>query len=210
MDSSPRLKVESVRMGASGTAIIAAGGSSFIVRISQAEELGLSPASLAAGMELEEAAAAILALAAEAYEAEKKAIALMARAEQSAYMITQKLEVRGLSKKAARMAVDRLIGEGLISDLRFAEAYAISRLSRRAEGPASLQSSLRGKGVDGETAKAAIAAVLGPQERSSAIAKAAEKELRRSGGDRDAAKRRLRALGFKSGEISQYFDPEES
>jgi regulatory protein len=202
------VQVISVRKGASGTTIVAAGGSTFILRPSQAEELGLSEASLLPGTELDEAEAELLALAAEAYEAEQRATALLARAEQSAHMLTQKLESRGLSRKASRLAVERLCEEGLVSDRRFAEAYAASRLSRRAEGPASLMTSLRAKGVDAETAKAAIAAVLGPGERSSAIAKAAEKELRRSDGDRDAARRRLRALGFKSEEISRYFDPE--
>jgi hypothetical protein len=38
------------------------------------------------------------------------------------------------------------------------------------------------------------------------LAKAAEKEMRRSGGDREAARRRLRRLGFKSDEISEYFE----
>ncbi len=200
--------VESVRMGASGTAIVAAGGSSHLFRLSQAEELGLESSSLVAGADLGETGLAILAVASEAYEAEKRALALLSRAEQSMHLLGQKLEKRGLSRVAVRIALERLSTEGLLSDRRYAEAYAASRLSRRAEGPASLQSSLRGRGVDGETAKAAVAAVLGPGERISALAKAAEKELRRSGGDRDAARRRLRGLGFKSDEINGYFDPD--
>jgi regulatory protein len=205
-DSPPRLRIESARQGASGTTIVVAGGSSYIFRSSQAEELGLSSDPLFPGAELEETDAGILAVAAEAYEAEKRAIALLARAEQSAYMLGAKLETRGLSKKAVRVALDRLSSDGVLSDRRYAEAYAASRLSRRAEGPASLLSSLRGRGIDGETAKAAIAAVLGPAERLPALAKAAEKEMRRSGGDREAARRRLRRLGFKSDEISAYFE----
>jgi regulatory protein len=208
IDSSPRPSIASLRKGASGTAIVAVGGSSFILRISQAQDLGLDPAALAPGAELDEASLGILALAAEAYEAEKRALALLARAEQSAFMLGCKLEARGLSKKAVRIALERLQAEGLLSDRRFAEAYAAARLSRRAEGPSSLLSSLRGRGVDADTAKAAIAAILGPEPRRAALAKAAEKELRRSGGDREAARRRLRALGFKSEEISGYFDPE--
>lgn len=195
-------------MGASGAAIVAAGGSSFIYRPSQAEELGLVAASVFPGAELDETAAGLLALAAEAYQAEKRGLALLARAEQSAAMLRLKLEAKDFSRQAARIAAERLVGEGLLSDRRFAEAYARSRLARRAEGPASLLASLRNKGVDGEIAKEAIASVLGPDERLSAIAKAAEKELRRSDGDRDAARRRLRFLGFKSDEITEYFEKE--
>jgi regulatory protein len=207
-DRQPRLRIDSVRQGASGTAIVAAGGSSYIFRPSQAEELGLPAGSLIPGAELEETDADILALAAEAYTVEKKAIALLVRAEQSAYMLGAKLETRGFSRKAVRVAVERLSTDGILSDRRYAEAYAASRLSRRAEGPASLLSSLRGRGIDGETAVAAIAAVLGPGQRLAALAKAAEKEMRRSGGDKDAARRRLRGLGFKSDEISEYFEEE--
>ena len=105
--------------------------------------------------------------------------------------------------RAARIALARLCAEGILSDSRFAESYAASRLSRRAEGPASLVAALRGRGVDGDTAKGAVAAVLGPSERAAALAKAAGKELRRSRGDKDALKRRLRALGFKSEEIDE-------
>lgn len=200
------MRVESVRHGASGTAIVAAGGSVFVVRPLQAETLGLAPASLAPGVELDEGSAFLLALAAEAYEAEKRALALLARAEQSAYMLRLKLEARGFREKAVRLALDKLGSEGLLSDSRFAEAYAASRLARRAEGPASLVAALRGRGVSGDAAKAAVAAVLGPEERALALAKAAEKEMKRAGADRDAARRRLRALGFEFGEISEYFE----
>jgi regulatory protein len=121
-------------------------------------------------------------------------------------MLRLKLEARGFREKAVRLALDKLGSEGLLSDSRFAEAYAASRLARRAEGPASLVAALRGRGVSGDAAKAAVAAVLGPEERALALAKAAEKEMKRAGADRDAARRRLRALGFEFGEISEYFE----
>jgi regulatory protein len=177
-----------------------------LLRPSQAEAFGLAPASLAPGVELDEGESQLLALAAEAYEAEKKALALLSRAEQSSYMLGLKLEARGFSKKAVRSALDRLRSEGTLSDSRFAEAYAASRLSRRPEGPASILAALRERGIDVDEAKTAIAAVLGPEERASALARAAEKEAERAGANRDSVRRRLRALGFASGEISEYFD----
>ena len=197
------MRIETVKQGASGTAIVVAGGSSFIFRPAQVEELGLSAATLLPGTELGEDAALLLVTAAEAYEAEKKAIALLARAEQSTYMLSTKLESRGFSKKAVLIALERLAAEGILSDSRFAEAYAAARLSRRAEGPASLVVALRARGVNGDAAKAAVAAVLGPGERAAALAKAAAKELRRSGRDKRNLERRLRALGFKSDEIAE-------
>ncbi len=210
IDSSPRLRIESIRQGASGTAVVTVGGSSYLFRPDQAETLGLSPAFLAAGVDLGETETLLLALAAESYEAEKRAGALLARAEQSSQMLALKLAKKGYSKKAIRIALERLALQGSLSDSRFAEAYVASRLSRRAEGPASLVAALRGRGIDGDTAKTAVSVVLGPVERASALAKAAAKELRRAGSDKDQARRRLRALGFKSGEISDFFDATDS
>jgi regulatory protein len=203
--------IDSVRKGASGTAIIAAGGSSFIFRPSQAEELGLSVASLVPGAELDEAASSLLSLAAEAYEAEKRGLALLARAEQSAFMLKRKLELRGFSPRAAALALARLLEEGLLDDGRFAAAFAASRLTRRrsrAEGPASLGAALRGRGIDRATADEAIAGLLGPEERAAALDAAAQKEMKKAKGDRDELKRRLRALGFKYEEIAAYFERE--
>ena len=94
-------------MGASGTAIVAAGGSSHLFRLSQAEELGLESSSLVAGADLGEAGLAILAVASEAYEAEKRALALLSRAEQSMHLLGQKLEKRGLSRVAVRIALEQ-------------------------------------------------------------------------------------------------------
>jgi SOS response regulatory protein OraA/RecX len=207
------LKVESVRKGASGTATIAVGGSFFLVDLSQLEELGLTGSSLAEGTDLSEAELSILKLAAEAREAEKRGLALLAHAEQSAFMLHAKLEQREFSPKAVRLAIDRLLASGLLDDRRYARAYARSRLGRRgskAEGPASLERSLRERGIDRTTAIAAIHELMGsetePQVRLDALSSAWAKELKRSGGDRDEARRRLRELGFKSGELDDYFN----
>jgi regulatory protein len=207
------LKVESIRKGASGTATIAVGGSSFLVDLGQLEELGLPPSRLAVGEDLGEAELPILKLAAEAREAEKRGLALLAHAEQSAFMLRLKLEQREFSPKAVRLAVDRLLASGLLDDRRYARAYASSRLGRRgtkAEGPSSLERSLRERGIDRTTAIAAINELMGsetePQVRLDALASAWAKELKRSGGDRDEARRRLRELGFKSGELDDYFN----
>ncbi len=198
-------------MGASGTAIVAAGGSSFLVALGLLEELGLEASGLVAGAELDEASSSALALAAEAYEAEKRGLSLLARAEQSTFMLKNKLEAREFSRRAVAHALDRLTASGLLDDRRFAAAYAASRLSRirsKAEGPASLVSALRERGIDRAVAAEAIAELLGPDERAAALEKAVEKETKRSGGDTDELKRRLRSLGFRSDEIAEFFDRE--
>jgi hypothetical protein len=112
------MRIESIQRGASETAAIAVGGSSFLVKLDLLEELGLPLSSMVPGTELDEAAQELLALAAEAYKAEKRGLALLARAEQSTYMLGAKLELREFSRKAVRIALDRLAAAGLLDDRR--------------------------------------------------------------------------------------------
>jgi regulatory protein len=197
------VRIESVREGASGTAIVAAGGSSFIVRVDQLEGLGLAATVLVAGTELDETAEGLLRLAAEMHEAERRGLALLARAEQSAFMLRAKLELRGFSERAVRAAIDRLATQGFLDDRRFASAYAASRLSRRVEGPRSLAAALRSRGLDAQTVKEAVAAAFGPEERSAMLLKAIVRERKRCGGDEERFQERLRDLGYRGDEVRE-------
>jgi len=206
-DPSPKLRVESVKIEASGTATIGAGGFSFRVSLAQLEELGL--ALPGPGDDLDGQAEAALRLAAEAHEAERRALALLARAEQSSFLLRAKLEARGFGPQALRMALERLAASGFLDDRRYARAYAASRLARRADGPRSLEAALRGRGIDRDLAGEVSAAAFEGEERSRFLARAAERELRRAKGDREDARRRLRTLGFTSAEITELFERKE-
>lgn len=184
---------------------MAAGGSSFIFYDSALAELGLDPAGLAAGTELEDDGAEALALAAAAYDAEKKALALLARAEQSRYLLAAKLEQRDCPARAVKIALDRLQSAGLLDDKRFAEAWLRSRSGPQALSPAKLLSGLRSRGIGEATAKAAFIEVFDDEGRLELLKRAAEFELGRAGGDRALAIQALRKLGFKPGEIRELF-----
>jgi regulatory protein len=202
------VRISSVRKGASGATIVADGGSSFVVDLGLVEELGLDPEAIVPGADLDERAMGLLDLAAQAREAEARGLALLARAEQSNFMLRMKLSSRGFGEAAIALALKRLEASAFADDGRFARAYAASRLSRRRgrEGPATLSAALRARGIDADTAASAVAAVLGPEERREALASAAGWILKRSTGDRDEVRRSLRQLGFSSGEISEYFE----
>lgn len=200
---SPRLRIESIREEASGTAIRAVGGFSFVVDRSQLEEYGLAASILVAGTELDEETEAILRLAAEALEAERRGLGLLARAEQSAAMLHDKLAVRGFAERAIRSAIERLKAQGFLDDRRFAAAYAASRLSRRSEGPRSLEAALRARGLDSETAKEAVAQAFGAEDRRKWLFKAIARERKRCGGDLDLLRERLRELGYRSEEVRE-------
>jgi len=204
------LTIESLREKALGTVDVTAGGSSFTIDPDQLESLGLPASSLAVGACLDDAAAALLALAAEAHEAERRGLALLARAEQSAFMLKVKLESRGFSARAVALALERLASERWLDDSRFARAYASSRLARRPEGPASLAAALRARGIDGETAAAALRELLDPETRKTALARAWEREFKRKGGDVSETRSALRRLGFTGSEISSWLEERDS
>jgi regulatory protein len=185
------------------------GGSSFIFKPHYAEasgfeEAGLELGSLASGQELDETALAALGLASEATEAEQRALSLLTRAEQCRSLLEAKLEKRGLKTRAARLALDRLEAEGLLSDRRYAEAWLRGR--NLSDGPTKLLLGLRARGIDSRIAAAALASVLGPEERRLALEKALNRELSRAKGDRDETRLRLKGLGFRSEEIREAFE----
>ena len=130
------MRIESVRDGASGAVIVTAGGFSFSLNVEGIEALGLDRAALAPGTELDDVGEALLRLAAEAYEAERRGLALLARAEQSAFLMRGKLELRGFSSRAVGLAIERLICQGWLDDSRFfASVYRLA--PRKAYGGAS-------------------------------------------------------------------------
>jgi regulatory protein len=204
------VRIDSVERGAAAAVkVTVAGGSSFIFKARYAEASGFEAAglevgSLAEGQELDEAALAALCLAAEATEAEKRALALLTRAEQCRSLLEAKLEKRGLKARAARLALDRLEAEGLLSDRRYAEAWLRGR--DPSDGPMKLLLGLRARGIDSKIAAEALAAVLDPETRRLALEKALRRELSRAKGDRDETRVRLKGLGFRSEEIREAFE----
>jgi regulatory protein len=201
-------RIESVEARASGTVKITVGGSSFLARSVFLSECGLDPGDLSPGMELDEEGMASLSLASDATEAERQAASLIARAEQTRYLLGAKLEKKGLSPRAVRLGLDHLEAEGLLSDRRFAEAWLRSRLGQGGGGqsPLKLLSGLRSRGIAEDIAKAALRSIFGPEERKAALAKAIARESRKGETDRGELRSRLRKLGFSAEEIRVYFE----
>ncbi len=130
----------------------------------------------------------------------RKALSLAAHAEQSASMLATKLAARGFVKSTVDETIGRLVDSGYIDDSRFAEAFIAYRLGSRPEGPVSLLSELRLRGVPGEIAKRAIASAFPEEKRHEALLASAARFAKR--GLRDVALyRRLRKIGFRHGEI---------
>ena len=71
----------------------------------------------------------------------------LARREHTRVELQRKLRLKGYEQDEIDMALDKLIDQGLLSDRRFAEAFAGYR-ARSGRGPLKIEQELRQHGVD--------------------------------------------------------------
>lgn len=88
-------------------------------------------------------------------EARAAAMNYLARREHSCRELEIKLIKRGIEPGVAADVVARLRSENLVSDTRFAEAYARSR-ANRLFGPMKIRAELRQRGIDDGLIEAAL------------------------------------------------------
>jgi regulatory protein len=79
----------------------------------------------------------------------KTAMDYLARREHSEQELTRKLTGRGFDAALIETAVAELVADGLLSDVRFAEAFVNSRF-QRGSGPQKIRVELRERGVAAE------------------------------------------------------------
>ncbi|NLJ47383.1 MAG: regulatory protein RecX [Treponema sp.] len=196
------MRVETLEIGASGLVRLRAdGGSSFLFRMEYLpESAGPVPPP---GAEAKEAFLIGAAAAAGVYAAEVKALELLARAEQTRYLLTLKLRKRGMSDPTVSLALDRLEMLGLLSDERFARAWAEERSRRRGEWPARISAGLAARGVSEDLARRVCSELYSEEDRKEALLKAARRYLRSGRKDPETVSRRLRAEGWRPSEIRE-------
>lgn len=194
------MRVESLEIGASGIVRMRTdGGSRFLFRLEH-----LPPAAGPVPSPGQEAGPEFLAGAEEAsgiYAAEAKAMELLARAEQTRYLLALKLRKRGMGDGAAAPALDRLERLGLLSDERFARAWAEERVRRRGEGPARIAAGLAARGVSEDLARRVCSELYSEEDRGEALLRATRRLLRSGRKDEETAARKLRSEGWKPSEI---------
>ena len=91
-----------------------------------------------------------------AFAAEKKAVDYLARAEQSRFGLKKKLDAKNFDSMAVGRALDYLESVGYLSDRRFARAWLNNRKIAHSEGRSKLASHLAARGIDRESADAAL------------------------------------------------------
>lgn len=195
------MRVEALEIGTSGIVRLRTdGGFRFIFRLEY-----LKPPLVAApcvGEELDPSLLAAMEAAAQVYAAESKAMALLARAEHTRWLLVLKLRKRGVPEPAIASALDRLERLGCLDDERYARAWAQERLRKRGEGPARLRAGLVGRGVGEDLARRVSNELLSGPERQDALVFSIRRLLKSGRRDRAAVLKKLRGEGWKPSELS--------
>jgi regulatory protein len=134
--------------------------------------------------------------------AEKIALRLVGRAEQTGMGLRRKLEKAGYSPSCARAVLARLEELGIIDDSRYARLWLQARLAGKAEGPRRLLAALRHRGIPRQDAEEALRAVLSPEAERALLEKFLKKK--RLSGAEPKTGGILRGEGFSPSLIREY------
>jgi len=138
-------------------------------------------------------------------KAEKIALRLIARAEQSSSLLTAKLEKRGIDPSIARQVISALLERQLLNDERYAELWIRAHLDRKAPSPLWFLVSLEKKGVNRKISLNAINKVLDEETEYSLLLRFVGKmdlHIKETG----LFRAKLRHEGFSPEAISRFFD----
>lgn len=126
---------------------------------------------------------------------------LLSRREYSALELRQRLSLKGYGAEVSEKVVERLRGQGLQSDSRFAEMFCSARLAR-GYGPRRIAAELSQRGIADEVIARHLEA--DPQEWRRAVKAALRKRYKavpQTALERAKAERFLRQKGFSSDQI---------
>ena len=145
---------------------------------------------------------------ADCIKAEKIALRLIARAEQSSSLLAVKLEKRGIDPSIARQVTSGLLDRKLLDDERFAECWIRAHLGRKkAPSPLWFLASLEKKGIDRQTSRNAISKVLDEDSEYSLLLRFIETMdilIKKT----SLFRTKLRHEGFSPEAINRFFDLE--
>jgi regulatory protein len=162
------------------------------------------------GIEISEIEEEGLRFASACLRAEKTALRLIARAEQSTLGLKLKLEKRGHDSACARHVITRLCESGLMDDRRYACLWLDARISRQRTSPRRLFIALCARGIDRDDAALALKKALDDDAELQLLKRYVEKLQRKrknnSDDDGRSLKHLLKGEGFSSLAIQRFFD----
>ena len=133
-------------------------------------------------------------------KAEKAALNLIARAEQTKFGLTAKLKRKGFETMVVKTVVSDLLERSLLDDSRYSELWLRSRLAQnRIKSPLEVMISLGRKGVERASSLEAIKKVLDEETEYNLLLKYIEKFP-------DTSRNQLKAEGFSTEAINNYFE----
>ena len=154
--------------------------------------------------------------------AEKIALRLIAHAEQNTFGLSRKLERRGFDSSCVKQVLYRLEELHILDDRRYVKLWLEARLSRRADSPRRLFSSLRVRGIDRDEAESGLNAALTPDaewplllryvkklEKSKRFKKAAHFSDDGFANDARSLKFHLKSEGFSPQTVQRFFEDED-
>ncbi|MDR1252676.1 MAG: recombination regulator RecX [Treponema sp.] len=184
---------------------------------------GLYTPGTAEGREISPVEEAGFRFASACLRAERTALRLIARAEQTAFGLGRKLERRGNEPACVRAVISRLAAMELVDDRRFARFWLESRLSRRWDSPRQLLSALCNRGISRDDAGAALKTVLNDDAEWALLTRFAAKQrplrvshvaesgtIGNTGSVLRSLKFTLRREGFSPELIQRFFDEREN
>jgi regulatory protein len=164
------------------------------------------------GAEISAEETASLRFAAGCYRAERAALALITRAEQTRLGLKGKLERKGIDSAHIRAALDYLEELGIVSDKRFAELWLDSKL-RHVDAerggklcPRKLLNSLLGRSIPADIARKALGAALDSGTERVLLDSYIAGTFPDFERDDVSIRRRLREAGFSSAAIRAYWE----
>lgn len=130
------------------------------------------------------------------WQAREAALRLLAVRPRSAAELTRRLRMKGYEPEVADEVIGRLRELGVIDDAAFAGTLVRDRVRLRPQGARRLANELRAKGVDDETARAAIRETMeGEDTGERELARRAAEKWRPRPGE-EPARARGRLYGF--------------
>lgn len=136
--------------------------------------------------------------------AKKKALELLGAREHSVYQLKQKLLIRDFDLKVVLRVLDELQDEGSLSNIRFIEAWVVSRLRKHPEGFRSLYAGLIKSGISSDEARRYLIPFMEEIDLEQLLKEAAEKILKKSNITKDKLVRGLKNKGFEDSSIIRF------
>ncbi len=187
--------------GRSKTEILLSGGSSFFVT----ERMVLQN-DLREGIVLTEISIETLRIRGEYIFARRKALELLGSREHSVYQLKQKLIHRKFSPGTVERVLEELTDEGLLSNVRFMEAWLTSRLRKHPEGYRALFAGLTKAGIPSSEIRDYLLPFMERVDSDLLLEEAASKIMKNRKITKEKLIRSLYSRGFETARIIRFIE----